>query len=170
MIKKFQIEIIRYLDQLSRQLTGMPRLKHSEITDKLYLGGQYKLTSFETLKKVGITAIVNMRTKSVHTLPLENFNYLHLPTPDHHAPSQKQLTEGVEFIESQVQTGGKVYIHCRFGEGRGPTMAIAYLVSTGLTLEEAFDSVRKVRPFIRPTLVQIEALNKFSDSYEQKKS
>ncbi len=166
MIKKFQIEIIRYLDQLSRQLTGMPRLKHSEITDKLYLGGQYKLTSFETLKKVGITAIVNMRTKSVHQLPLENFNYLHLPTPDHHAPTQEQLKQGVEFIDLQIKGGGKVYIHCRFGEGRGPTMAIAYLISTGLSLDEAIDSVIKVRPFIRPTAVQMQALKTFAKAHE----
>ncbi|MBA3551153.1 dual specificity protein phosphatase family protein, partial [Patescibacteria group bacterium] len=57
--------------------------------------------------------------------------------------------------------GGKVYIHCRFGEGRGPTMAIAYLISTGLTLEHAIELVKKVRIFIRPTVVQIEQLKKF---------
>ncbi|HEX8018609.1 protein-tyrosine phosphatase family protein [Mucilaginibacter sp.] len=44
--------------------------------------------------------------------------------------------------------GGTVYIHCRQGSGRGPTMAIAYLISTGLTYEDAFSLVKKVRTFI----------------------
>jgi protein-tyrosine phosphatase len=162
MLKKLKIEITRNIDQFLRQLTGMPRLKYAQITTNLYLGGQYKLSSFENLKKVGITAVVNMRTKSVHLQPLKDFNYLHLPTPDHHAPTQQQLKDGVLFIKQQIDAGGKVYIHCRFGEGRGPTMALAYLIFTGLSLEEAMDTVIKVRPFIRPTPSQIEALQKFA--------
>ncbi|MBA3283871.1 MAG: dual specificity protein phosphatase family protein, partial [Nitrosopumilus sp.] len=139
----------------------LPTRKRSAITPELYLGGQYKLNSLNHLKKLGVTGIVNMRTRSIHTIAPEGIKVLHLPTPDHHAPTLGDLSKGVVFIKHEVEAGGKVYIHCRFGEGRGPTMAIAYLISTGLTLEHAIELVKKVRIFIRPTVVQIEQLKKF---------
>jgi hypothetical protein len=46
--------------------------------------------------------------------------------------------------------------------GRAPTTAAAYLVSTGLAPQQAWDSIRAVRPFIRPTKVQRAALERFA--------
>jgi dual specificity MAP kinase phosphatase len=121
----------------------------------------------ETFEEWGVTAIVNMRTHSIHkdfkTVPLK---ILHLPTPDYYAPTQKQLEKGVKFIQNEVDEGGKVYIHCRQGEGRGPTMAIAYLISTGLTLEHAIQLVKKVRTFIHPTKDQLKALRNFEKIFD----
>jgi len=69
---------------------------------------------------------------------------------------------GVEFITAEIEQGGSVYIHCGSGIGRAATMAAAYLVSTGLTEDEAWARIRTVRPFIRPTPVQVEQLRRFA--------
>jgi len=159
---------LRWWDQFKRRRTGLPVAKTSQITDKLFVGGQYKAHLIPKLQLLGITAIVNMRTKSVHLgKAIPGIEYLHLPTADRHAPSLENLKKGSEFIQQQIAKGGVVYIHCKAGEGRGPSMAIAYLISTGLTLEDAFETVRKVRRFIRPTKVQLSQLQKFYETYSR---
>jgi protein-tyrosine phosphatase len=88
--------------------------------------------------------------------------YLYLPTVDDTAPSLEHLQQGVAFIEQEIAQGGGVYVHCGSGVGRAPTMAAAYLVRTGLTPEQAWARIRKVRPFIRPTAVQVAQLERFA--------
>lgn len=156
------IHMQRLKDHTVRTLTGVPRSKRSMILPEVYLGGQYGQQAIKKFKEWGITCVVNMRIHSIHTdvksIPLK---ILHLPTPDYYAPTLKQLERGVQFIKDEVEGGGKVYIHCRQGEGRGPTMAIAYLIATGLTLEHAYQLVKKVRTFINPTHHQLLALKQF---------
>lgn len=160
------IHLQRLKDHTWRRITGVPRVKRSLILPNLYLGGQYGLHAMETFDEWGVTAVVNMRIHSIHqdfrSVPLKILN---LPTPDYYAPTQKQLEKGVEFIQNEINNGGKVYIHCRQGEGRGPTMTIAYLITTGLTLEHAIQLVKKVRTFIHPTKNQIQALKEFEANF-----
>src|SRR5688500_15826579 len=122
---RFIINVQRIVDHVWRNITGFPILKRSLITPDLYLGGQYKIRSLNLFKKLGITGIVSMRVSDVmHREMLSEFNLLHLPTPDQTAPTIKDLQKGVTFIKRLIKNKGKVYIHCRHGEGRGPTMAI----------------------------------------------
>ena len=156
-------EYLRFCDYISRKISGSVDIKTSQITSQIFLGGQYKLKSIPKIQKLGITAIVNMRMRSVHPLnTLKGVRYLHLPTPDRMAPSLEDLKTGAAFIKDEVERGGKVYIHCMAGEGRGPTMALAYLISTGLDMDDAMKLVKKVRAFIRPTKVQLEQLKSYS--------
>jgi protein-tyrosine phosphatase len=166
--KAINFQFQRFIDQSYRKLTGLPTLKRSAITAELYLGGQYNLKSMDRLKYLGVTGVVNMRTHSIHKTVPEGIDILNLPTPDFHAPTMENLQKGVKFIKSEVDKGGKVYIHCRLGEGRGPTMALAYLISQGLTLDDAIALIKKVRIFISPSRVQIERLKEFETLYLKK--
>lgn len=146
-------------DQTYRILRGVPTLRHSQITANLFLGGQYNLRGLKKLKAMGVTAIINMRIHSIYqAAQYEGFQYLHLPTIDNTAPLLQDLIKGAEFAYDEIQNGGKVYIHCRQGLGRGPTMAIAYLLKMGATYEDAFATVKKTRSFINPRPAQIERL------------
>lgn len=164
-LKSIRIQLERFLDHRYRKMTGLPSQKRSEITPQLFVGGQYSNHGLEKLHTLQFTAVVNMRTTASDTLlaKVKDFGlaYLHLPTKDLHAPTMEHLEQGVAFITTQLKGGGKVYVHCRGGEGRGPTMAIAYLMSTGMTYEDAFATVQSVRSFIRPTRVQRERLKEF---------
>jgi len=46
--------------------------------------------------------------------------------------------------------------------GRAPTMAAAYLVQQGMTPQDAWASIRRVRPFIRPTPAQVAQIEAFA--------
>lgn len=158
----FIIQYQRWADHLYRFIHGLPELKRSLITPNLYLGGQYSLKKVPDLKRLGVTGIVNMRLHSVHRGETDlGLQILDLPTPDRTAPSMADLNKGVLFIDDQIKKGGKVYIHCKFGEGRGPTMAIAYLIHSGMRYDDAFTLVKKVRTFIDPTRDQINRLKEF---------
>jgi protein-tyrosine phosphatase len=74
------------------------------------------------------------------------------------------LRRGVAFIREEIARGGGVYIHCGAGVGRAPALAAAYLVSTGLSPQEAWARIRAVRPFIRPKPAQIEQIEQFAAS------
>jgi dual specificity MAP kinase phosphatase len=157
----------KIFDILYRLLIGMPRLKRSQITAHLFLGGQYNLRGLKRLKQLGITSIVNLRETSIYQQAHhEGFNYLHLPTLDNTPPTLADLIKGAEFVDNEIKNKGKVYIHCRQGLGRGPSMAIAYLLKIGTTYEDAFTLVKSVRPFIHPRPAQIARLKELEQYYQ----
>ncbi len=157
-------------DQLSRMLTGAPRLRYSQLTPDVFLGGQHVARGLSRLRGRGITGVINLRGESDDRekgVLLDH--YLHLPTLDNTPPTLEHIQSGVDFIRHEIEQGGKVYIHCWEGVGRAATMAAAYLVSTGLTPEDAWAKVRSTRPFIRPTPVQMAQVEQFAKNLREGK-
>jgi len=144
------------------KLTGIPMVRYSRVTPALYVGGQYGQRGRRKLEQLGVTGDVNMRTEfddAAHGLALAH--YCHLPTVDDDAPSLHHLETGAAFIQREIAEGGKVYIHCAGGVGRAPTMAAAYLITQGMTLDSALDLIRQTRPFIRIMPPQMDQLRHF---------
>ena len=153
-------------DNLHRYIYGIPNLKRCQITADLFLGSQYTKAGLKKLKDLGITAIVNMRIHNVYVKArYEGVKYLHLPTVDNTPPALEDLIKGAIFIDNEIKNKGKVYVHCRQGLGRGPTMALAYLIKTGLTFDDAFALVKRVRTFINPRPEQISRLKELEEYY-----
>jgi len=146
-----------------RMLTGAPTRRWSQVTPQVHIGGQYHRRGWRRLARRGVTAVVNMRTEfdDNHT-GIAPPRYLYLPTIDDLPPSLEDLRTGVAFINEEIARGGSVYIHCGAGVGRAPAMAAAFLVSTGLSAEEAWARIRAVRPFIRPRPPQIQQIDAFA--------
>src|SRR5690606_3250970 len=136
-LKSLWIQITRIADHIYRISVGLPARRRSSITPQLFVGGQYSGMGLNTLHRREFTAVVNLRLKSYEEITKQKgVRYLHLPTVDHQPSSMQNLFEGVRFITKEIESGGRVYVHCLFGEERGPSMAIACLISTGLTFED----------------------------------
>jgi protein-tyrosine phosphatase len=97
-------------------------------------------------------------------------NHLHLRVVDDDTPTIEQLRAGIAFIQDESRKDGSVYIHCGSGIGRAPTMAAAYLINSGLSAEQAWALIRETRPFIRPTPVQVEQIERFAALLEGNES
>ena len=152
-----------------RIVTGAPIQRVSQITPHLHVGGQYRRRGWPKLAARGITAVVNMRIEfddEATGIAPPHPHYLYLPTVDDEVPTLEQLQTGVDFMTAEIDQGGGVYVHCGAGIGRAPLMAACYLVSTGLTPEQAWVRIRKVRPFIRPKPMQVAQVERFAEGLE----
>jgi len=57
----------------------------------------------------------------------------------------------LEWIQSAIDQGGRVLVHCREGVSRSSTMVLAYLMwRFSLSFEAAHDRIRKIRPICNP--------------------
>ena len=154
-------------DNVHRIIAGIPRLSRSQLTAHLFLGSQYNLLGLKKLKALGVTAIVNMRMHNDYSdAEHEGIKYLHLPTVDNTPPPLDVLIKGADFIDTEIKNKGIVYVHCRQGLGRGPTMAMAYLIKTGLTFKDACAMVKRVRIFINPRPGQVKMLKELEEYYK----
>jgi len=144
-------------------ITGIPLLQYSKITDNIYVGPQFNHKGLAHLQRNGIYAVVNLRIEFDDTARgLTPPRYCYLPVVDDTSPTIEQLETGVKFIQEIMDGGGSVYIHCGAGVGRAPTMAAAYFISSGCSLDEAIRMIRKVRPFIYLMPAQMEQLRNYS--------
>ncbi|MBE2236656.1 MAG: dual specificity protein phosphatase family protein [Caldilineaceae bacterium] len=149
-------------------VTGVPVLKYSRVTPQLYVGSQFNAAGRRALERAGISAVVNLRTEfddAAYGLAFPNYCYL--PTVDDTSPSPAHFQKGVDFIQAQIEAGGAVYVHCKAGVGRAPTMAAAYLISQGHSADEAIALIKQVRPFITITPPQMEALRVYEAEVER---
>jgi len=153
-------------DHTVRRITGANILSLSRITPHVQVGGQYRRHGWPRLAARGVTAVVNLRIEfDDQEAGIAPPRYLYLPTVDDDAPTLQQLEQGALFIAQEAERGGSVFVHCGAGVGRAPTVAAAYLVRTGLEPEEAWACIREARPFIRPTPVQVEQLERFAQNH-----
>ncbi|MBI2143092.1 dual specificity protein phosphatase family protein [Candidatus Woesearchaeota archaeon] len=141
---------------------GKPRFEYNRITSQIFLGTDMCCTPHfkEELLAKGVTADISMREKHLDT-PFGVKFFLWLPTKDHYAPSQQQLLAGARFIDTMVSQKVKVYVHCKAGHGRSPTLVAAYFILKGKSAKDAMAAVRKKRPGIHPAASQIRALARF---------
>ena len=156
--------LLRVIDQAYRKIGGAPLWKLSQVTPQLFLGGQHHRRGWRAMQTRGVTAIVNLREAKFSDAAkgIGGERHLHLATLDNTPPTVADLMRGVAFVDDEIQRGGKVYIHCGVGVGRAPTLTAAFLMTTGLSAEEALRQIKKARPFVHLTDEQRDALDEFA--------
>ncbi len=151
-------------DHALRFLTGMSPPATSRIAPNLYVGGQHYRRGLRRLANLGISASLSLRREADdEALGVALEKHLWLPTTDDAPPTQEQLLKASAFIGDALAEGRGVYVHCMAGVGRAAVTAAAYLVSTGLTLDEAWATICRARPFLRPSAAQVVALRQFGE-------
>ncbi|HEY8504425.1 MAG TPA: dual specificity protein phosphatase family protein, partial [Gemmataceae bacterium] len=91
---------------------------------------------------------------------------VHVPVPDMEAPTPEQLARCVSAIRKANEAGMGVAVHCTAGLGRTGSILAAYLVSKGLSAEEAMTQVRELRPGSIETEAQEEAIQAYARKRE----
>lgn len=138
-------------------------LDYNKISEYIYLGTNMccQVHFEEELLGKGIRADVSLEGERVDVADGVD-SYLWLPIEDHTAPTQDCFDLGVSHISQLIALGKKVYVHCKNGHGRAPTMVAAYLVSTGMTVKEAIAFLLEKRPGVHLEDAQLEALDVYS--------
>ena len=148
---------------------GQPHFDYSRIAPYIFLGTDMccKAHFRKELLDRSITADISLREKHIDT-PFGVSYFLWLPTKDHYAPSQHQLLVGATTIDQLIRQRIKVYVHCKAGHGRSPTLVAAYFILKGSSAKEAVAAVRRKRPGIHPTAAQLKALKRFEKPVREK--
>lgn len=163
------VVFLRLYLQGYRRLRGRPLYRYARITSQLYVGGQHRRHGWDAMQAAGIDAVVNLRrSDDVGQRGIACEHYLHLPTPDNHPLAEADLERGVAFIQQQIDARRTVYVHCGVGVGRAPTLAAAYLISTGMTVDAAWALLRRKRPIIFPLRGQRQAVRAFAEDRSSK--
>ncbi len=111
----------------------------------------------------GIRADISLEQEKIDA-PQGVDYFLWLPTEDQQAPTQDKLKLGVQTLEFLISKKIKVYIHCKNGHGRAPTLFTAYLIKNRMGVKEAIEYLKSKRSAVHLNEVQIAALEKFKDT------
>lgn len=128
----------------------------------LLLGSQDAAQDRETLKKYGVTHVLNVAYRVENAFPndfiYKNISILDLPETD----ITSYFPECFEFIEQAKMQDGVVLVHCNAGVSRAAAIVIGFLInSEGLNFARAFSWVKNARPAICPNPGFMEQLHKY---------
>lgn len=135
----------------------------SQITENIFLGTNLCCKNkkhLDILQEIGIDVDIDLEEERQDSPPKIDI-YLWLPTKDKSAPNISQIMVAVNVITLAVKLDKKIYIHCRYGHGRSPTLIAAYFISTGYTVSEAVTKIKEARPEIHLEMCQLKALQEY---------
>ena len=136
--------------------------EYNQITDEIFIGTNFCCQSHfdEELLKKGITTDISLEGEQVDApFGVEFFSWI--PVVDNHAPTMDQFVLGVTVIDKLVRMKKKIYVHCKHGHGRAPTLVVAYFISQGDSIEDAMAQIKEKRPVMHLNETQLNALEEF---------
>jgi atypical dual specificity phosphatase len=109
------------------------------------------------LASVGIRALVRLAHEdetgiTAADVQQHEIDDCYEPVKDWTAPSQEQIDRVVYFVNQAVANGKAVAVSCGAGYGRTGTILGCYLVSKGLSADEALRGLIEARPCSREVL------------------
>ena len=159
--------VMEWLSDLQRTA-----LNYSEVTPQLAVGGSFRNRQVKQLRARGVTVVVDCRKEASddpELLARAGIEFLHVPAPDRYALTSEQLHQGVEWVLDHLERGGRAFLHCEHGVGRGPLMACAVLVGQGYSAPEALRIVRTGRWQAMPNDRQLGALLAFEQEWRRRR-
>jgi atypical dual specificity phosphatase len=136
------------------QVAGMPRPGAARPLDQ----------DLQFLRSQGIEVLVSLTEQPLdgEALRRHGIEAVHIPVPDYHAPTQAQLDQYVNAVQSSVTASHQVGTHCAGGMGRTGTFLAALFVSRGMEGDAAIAEVRRLRPGSIETEEQEKAVREFA--------
>lgn len=146
------------------------KIDYDYIIDGIFIGTNQccQMDFDKMLLQRKITADISLEKERLDA-PFGVEFYVWIPVEDHTAPTLDQLEFGVSVLEKIIAMKKKVYVHCKRGHGRAPTLVAAYLMKMGKTLNETIKFLKSKRPAIHLRESQIAALKKWINLYSLSK-
>jgi Inositol hexakisphosphate len=112
-----------------------------------FLAGRYPEAAF---RDTGITSFVDLTEEfegfpPYDTLLEEGIRFTRRAIPDFGCPTPEQLSATLDLIDSELERGEVVYLHCLGGRGRTGTVVGCWLVRHGASGEEALAKIKGLR-------------------------
>lgn len=170
--RRLQVMLSSFMHKLKgthSQPVSKRKFNFHKIRPNLFLGRQFRdVNDIDTVAKCGVKAVVALneewelfvKTPQVvsrlselmsnpHSNPTTDLR-LRVNTPDYQAPSLQEMIDAVIFIETHIQQGNGVYVHCNAGKGRSSVVVACYLMYSEqgkyATYADVIKHMRSIRP------------------------
>ncbi|XP_029633302.1 dual specificity protein phosphatase 7-like [Octopus sinensis] len=126
-----------------------------QVLPNLFLGNAKNSQELSLLKQNGIKYILNVTANMPNMFEKDDsFKYMQIPINDHWSQNLSIFfPKAIEFIEEGLSQDYGVLVHCLAGISRSVTVTVAYLMQKmSITLNDAYDRVKKCKPNISPNI------------------
>ena len=144
-------------------LSSRPNM--DEVTENVWVGGVNKP---ELIVSQNFDVVLDLRETEdsdyQNFLKSHGVEYLNIKVPDCYGAPPEVLSQIVALINEKVSENKKILVHCNVGRGRSTLAVAAYLVSRGLSPDEALKRVKEKRSVTYLNERQMQALTDFTDT------
>jgi hypothetical protein len=131
-----------------------------EVDPALVVGGALFPGDIDELRRLGVGAVLSLCAEYLDD-PQEGVLMHRIAVHDDLAVSREQFFEAVRWIDTRVEKGEKVYVHCAAGRGRSVSGACAWLMKRyDLGTDAALARIQAVRRAAKPTPWQLAAVRR----------
>ncbi len=137
------------------------------VTPALAQGPAPRRSHVAALARAGLHSVLDLRAEAADDAALmarHGLRYRRVPMVDLVAPGADVLKEAVEWALSEMAADRRVLVHCQAGAGRSPFVACAVLLRMGYDLQQAYQTVRRLRPEMTLSDEQVAALQEYARS------
>lgn len=134
----------------------------SVVNNNLCIGG---VTKISNLAQNGISAILDLRSEdsdNIDDLLEYNITYLQIKIKDRTIPTYEDTTQMIKWLNANIASDKKIFVHCNLGRGRAPLMACLYLISCGMSPDKVIKLVKKCRRYMFLNARQLNFLYSFN--------
>ena len=143
------------------------KMSYNQITDLIYAGNNLCCqTHFEMeLLSKGITADISLEAERLDN-PRGVKYFFWFPWEEDTAPSNELIDLAMKVLDNTIESGIKVYIHCKNGHGRTSTFLASYFIYKYKTsAEEALKRIFEKRPSGHLNEIQKEFLVNYAERH-----
>ena len=139
------------------------------VNEQIILGAYPFANDVAALAELGVTGVVN--TCHEYAGPEETYRQhqiaqLRIPTTDFTHPTYEDVEQAVQFMDEQIASGGRIYVHCKAGRARSATVVACWLIKNeNMTADEAQQFLLRSRGHVNRRLAARPVVQQFELKY-----
>jgi dual specificity MAP kinase phosphatase len=156
-----ELGVARALLRFWNEVAGIPTKVDSKLNENLWIGAKPSWLGLWILNRVhGLVPYTLLEDIREGDTSRPNRHGTHVP--EHVEISDDAFKRVVDDLNSLIHGGKSVFLHCREGVGRAPSLAIAYLISNGSPLDSATSLVKERRSITKLSRLQQDSIARFA--------